>query len=217
MNSISFIRRENPLTLLRRMARGRPEVEESEFCNLQLAARHRHLLEVATRKIVCACDPCALRFENVIGRWKLVPRDARRLPDFQITDPEWAALSLPIELAFFFSSSAAGKVIAMYPSPAGATESLLRLENWVTLASANPALAEMKTDVEALLANRLGGAREYFIVPIDAAFQLVGLIRMHWRGFSGGERVWEEINTFFSSVRQQCGAASDTQLEASHA
>jgi hypothetical protein len=199
------------------MARGRPEVEECEFCNLHLAARHRHLLEVATRKIVCACDPCALRFENVIGRWKLVPRDARRLPDFQITDPEWAALSLPIELAFFFSSSAAGKVIAMYPSPAGATESLLRLENWVTLASANPALAEMKTDVEALLANRLGGAREYFIVPIDAAFQLVGLIRMHWRGFSGGERVWEEINTFFSSVRQQCGAASDTQLEASHA
>ena len=52
----------------------------------RLAPTHRHLLEMATRRIVCSCDPCALRFENVVeGKFKLIPRDARPLPDFQMT------------------------------------------------------------------------------------------------------------------------------------
>ena len=40
---------------------------------------------------------------------------------------------------------------AFYPSPAGATESLLPLETWEELAAANPLLASLEPDVEALL------------------------------------------------------------------
>jgi hypothetical protein len=43
------------------------EIEQCELCSIRLAPTHRHLLEMATRRIVCACDPCALRFENVLG------------------------------------------------------------------------------------------------------------------------------------------------------
>lgn len=199
------------------MARPKVNVEQCEFCSLQLSPVHRHLLELATRKIICACDACSLRFENVLGQWKLIPRDARPLPDFHITDPEWASLSLPIELAFLFQNTSSGKVLAMYPSPAGATESLLPVVNWQELVKANPVLAEMEPDTEALLVNRLNGAREYYRAPIDVCFELVGLIRLHWRGFSGGDKVWQEIDRFFSKLRQDPAPADYAPMGASHA
>ena len=151
------------------------------------------------RKIICACDPCALRFQDVVGgRFKLIPRDARALPDFQMTDAQWDSLALPINLAFFHNTG--GKMTAMYPSPAGATESLLPLEHWRELVADNPMLGEIEPDVEALLVNRVGPAREYFIAPMDVCYELVGLIRTHWRGLSGGETVWVEIENFFARL-----------------
>jgi hypothetical protein len=178
-----------------------PAVEQCELCSLRLAPQHRHLLEVATRRIVCACDGCATTFVPVIGgRFKVIPRDARALPAFQISDADWENLALPISLAFFFHHSTKGKMTALYPSPAGATESLLSLSAWESIARENPILAGMQSDVEALLVNRANEAREYFIAPIDRCFELVGLIRMHWRGFGGGEEVWREIEGFFAAL-----------------
>ena len=179
-----------------------PEVEHCELCSIRLAPTHRHLLEMATRRIVCSCDPCALRFENVLeGKFKLIPRDTRPLPDFQITDMEWEGLSLPISLAFFFYDTPNKKMAAYYPSPAGATESLLPLTAWEALVVANPILRQLQPDVETLLVNRTHETREYFIAPIDVCFELVGLIRVHWRGFSGGEEVWTAINGFFNRLK----------------
>jgi hypothetical protein len=203
-----MVQRETAVAMLRRFARQRDAAEQCEFCSVALAPGHRHLLEVAARKIICACDPCALRFESAVGRFKLIPRDARALPAFQITDEQWEALALPINLAFFFRSTPAGRVVALYPSPAGPTESLLPLASWEALAAANPMLARLEPDVEALLANRLGTAREYYLAPIDACFELVGLIRLHWRGFSGGEKVWQELENFFAKLRAQTPASA---------
>ncbi len=154
-----------------------------------------------TQKIICACDACALRFQDVVeGRFKLIPRDARAVPDFAMADTDWENLALPINLAFFFHSTPNKKIMAYYPSPAGATESLLSLDAWEALVGRNPQLREMQSDVEALLVNRAGKAREYFIAPIDKCYQLVGTIRMHWRGLSGGQEVWDEIQRFFSEL-----------------
>src|SRR5256714_7765315 len=164
---------ESSLGALRKFASAAPartvvEAERCELCSLSLCSQHRHLLETLSRKIVCACDPCALRFQNVAdGRFKLIPRDARALPNFQISDSEWEALALPINLAFFFYSTPFGKMIAMYPSPAGATESLLPLTAWKTLAASNHGLSEMQPDVEALLENRERDKRAYFLAPKD--------------------------------------------------
>lgn len=179
------------------------EIEICELCSIRIPPVHRHLLEMATRRIVCSCDPCGLRFENVIeGKFKLIPRDARPLPDFQITDMEWEGLSLPISLAFFFYDTPHKKMAAYYPSPAGATESLLPLTAWEALVERNAILRKMQPDVETLLVNRVNEKREYLIAPIDVCFELVGLIRIHWRGFSGGEDVWREIDAFFSRLQQ---------------
>jgi hypothetical protein len=190
------------LATLRRFRRPAPIEERCELCNVGLAANHRHLLETSNARIACACDPCALRFQDVAdGRFKLIPREVRSLSQFQLTDPEWDSLALPINLAFFFYSTPREKMKAMYPSPAGATESLLPLPAWKTIAANNDALAQMNPDVEALLVNRVGTKREYYLVPIDHCFELVGLIRVHWRGLSGGDLAWEEIEKFFARLK----------------
>ena len=191
---VVYARGMTPFATLRRLASSRPSPEQIERCELCCAAllpEHRHLLEAATRKIVCACDACALRFQAVLdGRFKLVPRDAHSLPDFRLADGEWESFALPINLAFFFYHSSAKKMTALYPSPAGATESLLPLSSWQQLVADNPVLELIEPDVEALLVNRVEPARDYYIAPIDQCFELVGLIRASWRGFSGGEDVW---------------------------
>ena len=125
------------------------------------------------------------------------------LSDFRLTDAQWEELHLPINLAFFFRSTRAGRVVAVYPSPAGGTESLLTLETWNQLEEENPVLRELEPDVEALLVNRVGRARDYYRVPIDACYRLVGLIRANWRGLSGGAEVWDEIRQFFAGLKQK--------------
>ena len=103
-----------------------------------------------------------------------------------MTDSQWDGLMMPINMAFFFKSTPQGRVIALYPSPAGATESLLSFDTWEEIEIENPVLFEMEADVEALLVNRIGHSRgftdpEYYMVPIDECFKLVGLIRSRWR------------------------------------
>ena len=162
------------------------------------------MLEASTRKIICSCDACTMTFVPVVGgRFKVIPRDARALPDFQMSDAEWEALALPIGLAFFFYHTPGAKMVALYPSPAGATESLLPLTVWETLVAQNPRLRELEPDVEALLINRVREKREHFMVPIDKCFELVGTLRMHWRGLSGGEEVWQKIDGFFAALHEQ--------------
>lgn len=193
-------------------------VEHCELCSVPLPSDHRHLLETATRQVVCACDGCALRFHNVVdGRFKLVPRDTRLFSDFTLPDVQWKRLALPISLVFFFYSTPEERVVALYPSPGGATESLLPLEAWEAIAEANPALQTMEPDVEALLINRVDEARGYYLVPIDTCYELVGLIRMHWQGFTGGEKVWAEIGRFFARLEKEAKPVRAASPEEYHA
>jgi hypothetical protein len=53
------------------------------------------------------------------------------------------------------------------------------------------------------------GPAEYYIVPIDACYKLVGLIRLHWRGLSGGTEVWQEIGNFFSDLRSKASVVTE--------
>jgi len=74
--------------------------------------------------------------------------------------------------------------------------------------NSNPALRKLEPDIEALLVNRVGHAHgsappEYFVAPIDDCYRLVGLIRTHWKGLSGGNEVWAEIAGFFSALRER--------------
>jgi hypothetical protein len=201
--------RSQAFDMLRQFAR-KPEskqLEKCEMCSVALRPEHSHLIELTQRRLHCACDACAMLFSGQSGtKYKRVPRDIRLLTNFKMTDAEWDGLLIPINLAFFFQNSMNSRVSALYPSPAGATESLLPLEAWSSIVQNNPELNQLEPDVEALLVNRVGQARgsaaaEYYIVPIDACYKLVGLIRIHWRGLSGGTELWREIGDFFAELR----------------
>jgi len=58
-------------------------------------------------------------------------------------------------------------------------------------------------DVEAALVRRHEGAFECFVVPIDACYELVGLVRSHWTGVAGGAEVWARIEAFFDRLRER--------------
>jgi hypothetical protein len=194
---------------LRQFARPRRPVERCELCGLELAREHPHLIEVASRQIVCACDACATLFDGMTGtRYRRVSRSAKLLGNFQMTDAEWDGLLIPINMAFFFRSSLERRVVALYPSPAGAVESLLTLEAWNAMVERNAALEHLRPDVEALLVNRVGPTREHYIAPMDECYRLVGLIRANWKGLSGGTEVWTEIGRFFAGLKQRADIVS---------
>jgi Family of unknown function (DUF5947) len=195
-----------PFHTLRRFLPGR-RVERCDLCGAVLASGHPHLLEIGTRRLVCACDPCAILFERRGDtHYQRVGREVRYLPDFQMTDAEWESLLIPIGLAFFTYHTPGSRVIALYPGPAGLTESLLSLDAWSGIAERNAVIGRMQPDVEALLVNRVGGAREHYLVPIDRCYELTGVIRLHWHGLSGGEEAWREIGRFFRKLKEASAA-----------
>ena len=133
-----------------------------------------------------------------------------------MSDGDWESLLIPINMAFFFFSSTHGRMVTLYPSPAGAIESLLPLDAWTDIVRNNPVLNQLEPDIEALLVNRVGHARdsapaEYFFAPMDDCYRLVGLIRTHWKGLSGGNEVWEEIARFFNALRARAEIVTRTE------
>ena len=125
------------------------------------------------------------------------------LDDFDLSDETWASFGIPIGLAFFIDSSASGGIVALYPSPAGATESELEIEAWRDLRGENPVLMGLEPDAEALIVNRIAEPPEHAIAPIDECYRLVGMIKLEWDGISGGAGVERAIETFFGELRER--------------
>jgi hypothetical protein len=171
-----------------------------ELCPIGIGEDHRHLLHLVERRIVCVCETCwSLRS----GDTEFRPPGSRTLwlEDFVMADEIWSAFQIPIGLAFLLRSSVSGGVVALYPSPVGATESELELTAWDALCAANPVLDQMEPDAEALIVNRTADEHQYAIVPVDQCYRMVGLIKSRWEGITGGRGVDEAVGQFFERVR----------------
>ena len=180
--------------------------ERCDFCAMPVGPEHGHLIDLKARRIMCGCRPCWLVFEPAgaaQGRYKPIPRRYAEIADLVVDTTTWDALQIPIGLAFFFFNSVEGKLCAFYPGPAGATESQLPLEEWNATLAAHPLLSTLAPDVEAVLIYRAKGVSRTFLVPIDAAYELVGIIRTVWKGFDGGEAAWQRIDAFFAGIGQR--------------
>jgi len=188
------------------------------LCGLPIPREPRHVLNLETRELLCACRSCSLLFDRRAaggGHFRLVPDRRLVLGHFELSDLTWEQLRIPVDIAFFFISSAAERVMAFYPSPMGATESRLELATWQEVERANPVLESLEPDVEALLVNRAKGARRHWLVPVEDCYRLVALIRTRWRGFTGGKEVWTGIDGFFADLDRRARSFKPASTEPS--
>ena len=181
--------------------------ERCEMCGTEVAPEHGHIADLEASSLLCGCRACYLLFTQEgasRGRYRAVPD--RYLVDFGrvMTPAQWDQMEIPVGLAFFLRTSRAdGALTGFYPSPAGATECRLDLQQWASLVEDYPLLAEPAADVEAALISRSPSGVEYFLVPIDACYELAGLMRLNWHGFDGGTEAKEAITAFLARVRQR--------------
>jgi Family of unknown function (DUF5947) len=191
--------------LERTIRRGWPQpAERCDLCGTDVVDQHPHLLDTTRQVPVCTCPACHLLFERPTaspGRFLAIPD--RRMPVEGVVP---ADLGIPVGLAFF-TLRAAGEVEARYPSPLGTTRWDVPPAAWAATIQRAPVLAGLAPEVEALLVNTTASRRSAWIVPVTDCYRLVGLVRQHWEGLSGGDRVRAETAHFFDELEK--GGNSD--------
>jgi hypothetical protein len=207
---------ENPLAVLRRIraARPAPSAEERcEMCATAIGEPHQHVVDLAGRGLMCTCRPCYLLFtaEGAELRYRAVPERYLAFPADTLDARQWDELEIPVGLAFFFVNSVLGRTVAFYPGPAGATESELPLGAWDRVLDAHPALRTLAPDVEGLIVRMpdRGVAAACVLVPIDRCYELVGALRLVWRGFDGGQEARALVDGFFADLAARSRPARD--------
>jgi hypothetical protein len=197
------------LRALRRYAREPPPPaprHKCELCGLALPDDHRHVVDLERRALCCACRACAILFDKpgaAEGRYRSIGE--RVVVGPRLAHERWAAMGVPVQLAFVFFNSRLSRWVASYPSPGGAIESEVPPEHWERLA--RDFGVEVAPDVEAFVCWAPRGSAELqtFLAPIDACYELVALCRTHWQGFDGGDDVRRELEEFFARLRNRAG------------
>ncbi|MFI7500980.1 DUF5947 family protein [Streptomyces sp. NPDC049687] len=192
---------------LRRFLTERPsQPERCELCAAAVPEDHRHLVDTEQRALVCACIACALLMEQpgaAAGRFRAVPARYLTDPGHHLDEQAWEALRIPVGVAFFFRNAALDRLVALYPSPAGATESELEPATWTEVLGGSRLAELLEPDVEALLLRRHDGRCECHLVPIDVCYALVGRMRLLWQGFDGGAEARAALDAFFADVARR--------------
>jgi Family of unknown function (DUF5947) len=198
-----------------RAARPGPGAQERcEMCAEDIGNRHQHVVDVVSRGLLCTCRPCYLLFtaQDAALRYRAVPDRYLAFAGVPFSPGRWDELEIPVGLAFFFWNSALGRTVAFYPGPAGATESELPLGVWDEIVAANPALGAAAPDVEAWIVrmpDRTGVRGACHLVPIDRCYELVGALRLVWRGFDGGQEARTLLDEFFADLAARSAPVTD--------
>jgi hypothetical protein len=183
-----------------------PAPGRCDLCAGPVQERHRHLLDLGPRALLCACRACAVLFDRQQTggrRFRLVPERCRRLEPFTLSPETWDALDIPVALTFLVRVADLDRVIAFCPSALGVTDTPVHAAAWAQLHADNPVLVDLEDDVEALLVHRARGAHEHWLAPIDVCYRLAAVVRTHWRGLAGGQQVWTEIGRFFENLAEK--------------
>jgi hypothetical protein len=182
--------------------------EHCDLCGAGLPTDHRHLIDLDDRRLLCTCETC---WSVRSGEARFRPAGVRTewLGDFDLPDEAWASFGIPVGLAFFMRTGETERIVALYPSPAGATEAEIDLAAWERVQTLNPALDRLEPDSEALIVNRMAAPHQHAVAPIDECYRLVGMIKSSWEGISGGAGPEEAIGRFFAELRVKAATGGE--------
>ncbi|MGH7073394.1 MAG: DUF5947 family protein [Stellaceae bacterium] len=175
-----------------------PPPERCELCRASLPATHAHLLELNSGELRCACSQCLKAFDGDNPEFRAVAPRKEKLGSLHLSDAEWDAFQIPIDLAFLVRGERGLR--ALYPGPAGIVQSAGAAPGWNDLVSINDVLRDLKPEVEALAIDRVRGRRDAYLLSIDHCYALTGVIRSQWHGLSGGPAVWDAIGAYFTDA-----------------
>jgi hypothetical protein len=188
----------SPIATLRAFAAHKLNARERcDFCSQAVGPEHAHVLD-ENGAPKCACMACALLFpEQTVAQFRRIDSRAQRLPMEIFSEAQWAALGIPVGLAWFFRDAKDGRLRAMYPGAAGSVEGRAQ----VAPEAGMPAMIlTLEPGTEALLVRRSAQKGECWRVSMDHCWRLAGLLRRHWRGFAGGADVHARVDAFFTGL-----------------
>ena len=146
--------------------------------------------KLQSRRLVCAARPA--RCSSAASKSGLSPRAAATsssCPTSASPTPQWESLLIPISLAFFFHSTPAERVRGRISQSGRGHRIALGIwkpgRRWSTR---TPCWPRCNPTSRPCWSIAWAAQRSYYRVPIDECYKLVGLIRVHWRGLSGGMR-----------------------------
>jgi Fe-S cluster biogenesis protein NfuA len=180
--------------------------EVCELCGVAVAPKHRHVVDLSSRAVRCACPSCAMLFtDSAGGRFRSIPDRVLRDSRSSVDAAAWSALGVPVHLSYLWFDSTLDRWVAHVPSPAGVVEVELKDGAWAALARDVPLLGALVHDVEALLVYGRRGAStlDSLLVPIDACFELAGGVRKVWKGMDGGDEVRSLIEAQLAGLRSR--------------
>jgi hypothetical protein len=187
---------------------------QCEICASPLPApptEHAHVLEYATRALLCSCHPCARLFVDTRAsshRFRTIPDRVLANTITASDDAQWRAIGIPVGLAFVIRDSQSARARCIYPSPAGPVESEIDEAGWTALASMVALAGTAEPDVEALLVRRRrDGKLDVLLAPVDACYAIVGAVRATWRGFDGGDEARRVIEDHMDRLLARGGPA----------
>lgn len=159
-----------------------PQPSHCDVCGDALPQEHVHLSIHGQRALRCACVACGSAAHT--GGWQRV--DTHLWPvDLSIENTLWMSLGIPINLAFLLHRPGDADPVALFPSPAGLTETPLPMAGWQAVLSAGAERLQLGA-TQAILAWRLSSPHRYYVASLDVCYEIAGLLRVHWRGLAGG-------------------------------
>ena len=209
----------DPLQVLSRIRATQPRErprpgERCEMCSTPIPDEHDHVVDMQQRSLQCACRGCYLLFTppgRAASAIAPFPTDTCPSRASSLSPAQWDELQIPVSVAFFFLNSSLERVAAFYPGPAGATESLLSLDAWDEVVAANPGLATLLPDVEALLVRTRSTPMP---APPSATWCPSTPVTSWWdssgdcgAGFDGGREAHDALEAFFAAVRARARPA----------
>ena len=199
-----------PLATLRRISTTRPQVvpgERCEMCAEPIAEEHQHVVGLESRSLMCTCRGVLPALHRP-GRHPALPGGAGPLLLLPRLHPRRRRVGRPADPGrawpSCFRNSVQDRVVAFYPSPAGATESELPLDAWDRIVEANPQLGLLLPDVEALLIHRSDREHGDFSLHAGADRRLLraGRHDAHRRGAAStaAQEARAAMDAFFAMV-----------------